>query len=555
VTIDRDGQQQWRVEAATPGGTPITPAPTAATGARAPAGSGSRHLRQDETAAITGVRAAITKLRVSSSTSTFVGAAKYFVRGGRVSPHDPPICPTHGRTTQLCNECGKVSCWKCDKEAAPRYLRVAPCGDCHDSQAVSEEMDDDCTNPTLASKSILRAARVQRQVRQARNRTPTQRGTAGKIDLFQRWSAAEGRPACVTSFPTENLVVLFISDRATGEPAACPRGAVAYETICSSVTAIRTWCQHFAAAMGLPNRDPTWSLSVQDALRWAKDFCEVPSGRKAAVEEAAFLRLYDKLRDADTNYPENPFKFQAYFVAMANLWFNLPRRHCLAHRRWKPEFLYRDLARRRNQAELGQDTQPFLWGLDHNGHQFLRTIIGDEKNQAQKATTTRWVSSDHYLERDVPEDLHTTLQKMAMPEGFLLRPHKTSVAAWEATEWREFLDFVARELPMPRDTVGTTSFRRGYATSLREHKVPKEYIKMLGYWRSDASEEYDGACMNARLDVQKRGSHHRDVAGTVAATKPTASTTEAPQRHASSATQVCRVDGRPGLPVPPMSWF
>jgi hypothetical protein len=441
------------------------------------------------------------RLRVTAETRR-INNKPYYVRGGKLTPQEPSPCAVHGRTTQLCVTCNAVTCWKCAHAKAPPYLRVAVCKQCKIDAAVQQEFSNDTDLATVhsaaARQSVMKGAAFAADILQDQNRIVTQGDTAGRINAFQKWSASEGRPSLIVSSPSENLISRFIEARSKGEPSACSRGAVNADTIAKDLAAIRTWIAHFAEEHKVLLVDNTQTPKVRAELRWAKDTGVCDSKRKAAVPEVDYLRVYNQLRNA------TGFLHQSYFCALGSIWNLLPRRGCLASRTWDPAYLARDVSTRQQQAHLGQNPQPFLWGLDRNGDGFVRVLLSGEKNQAQKATTTRFATSAHFLGVDFPEDLHRTLTKMQMPKGPFLRKSRHSQEAWGQLEWRKFLDFLAAALNMPRATVGTTSLRRGYATSLRENGVSSEYIRMIGYWRSDASEEYDGAAMNVRLDAQKR---------------------------------------------------
>jgi hypothetical protein len=459
-------------------------------------------------------RGFINKIREQREIARQGRAAPYTVRGRKLCAEDPAECAVsvggrkHGRTSRVCGECGVVTCWKCAGESGPRLLRIEICGNCKAKRAMEEEahliIDD-----AKARRSFQRGAELEARATGGKRRPQTHNSQCGRVEAFTQWAAnSEGRIVCLVDFPSANILVRYIQARSNGEKLACKRGAVSAATIGDDLTAIRNWAQRLADEHEIELVDNTYSARVQGELRHAKDYGSVPNDRRQPVEEAKFLEMYDELAHAkDTcQDPDQLFRLQSYFVAIVGLWFLLSRRYCWAHRPYKSSDLQRDLSVTRSQAEVSRMPQTLLWGRDSEKTQFVRALVSGEKNQAQQAITVRWSTDGHFLGVPVAEDLHRTLTEMDMEDGgFLLRTHREGKTAWGQKEWKGFLDWAARRLGVARETLGTTSFRRGYATCLREHGLSPEYIRLLGYWRSDAANDYDGAAMNVRLHVQKAG--------------------------------------------------
>jgi hypothetical protein len=419
--------------------------------------------------------------------------------------NEPPPCVNSCRpgSTRICPFCQTITCWICASEEAPPLCRLRPCQDCIIIDALEEEADD-IEDYELAKKSVEAGAANRNYDGKARPTTRTRRVRA--LAAFSNWArASEGRSGIlIDKAPSTILLERFVKARSNGEPLACRHGPVCEQTIQTSMTAIRKWIQTMNASCCMSLIDHTFDPAVQSALQEAKDIGPVPNKRKAPVEEEPYLAVYDKLANPAVNYPdEDQFLMNSYFIATSSIFFLLPRRSCFAKRPWDPSFLVRDMNKPSNQAVLGQDPQPWKWGIDTNRHGYVRALIGLEKNQPQQALTTRWSTDSHFLGRAVAEDLHKAFTRLNMPAGPTLRRSPRSTEPWNSTDWNAYLDFLAAELGMPRKTLGTTSLRRGYATCLREHGVSQEFIRMLGYWRSDAGNDYDGAAMAIRLGCQK----------------------------------------------------
>lgn len=472
-----------------------------------------RHREIDTTAQFgtgrLGQDAQVKRFVVASSRRAFVTCSRTQAVSSRLQPNEAPPCARGciGKTTQLCPFCGDVKCWKCAKEEAKPLCRVQPCSKCEIYAALEAEKDD-IEDFELASKSIARSAERSAHTRDGKAKPDTRTRRANAIEAFGLWARiSEGRIGMgIDRAPSAKLWVRYVEARSNGEAMACPTTGkpVAEATIQKTVTAMRLWIARMNDTCDMNLVDTSYSMEVQGALRIAKDLGPVPNKRKAPVTEAKYKELYTKLRDPLHYYPQrDQFLMRQYFIATSGIWNLLPRRNCYARRHWDPSYLKRDLVTPSNQAALGQDTQPWKWGIDDAHDQWVRALIGLEKNQPQQALTTRWSTDKHWQGFAVAEDLHVAFTACDMPAGPTLRKSRDSKVPWTPADWTRYIDFISNELDMV-GTFGTTSLRRGYATALREsHGLTQEYIRLLGYWRSDAANDYDGAAMAVRLNCQK----------------------------------------------------
>jgi hypothetical protein len=449
-------------------------------------------------------------------------AVPYIVKGGRVQPTDPDPCSKHGRTTRVCIDCASVRCWKCLSEATPSYLRVDVCTRC----ASTKEWEDAKwhAEPTPAARALLtEGVAYQNELNSSGgNRVITTNGIAGRIDAIQRWGAAHGWQVLGPTMEA-SLLCVFIKHRSTGHASACKRGAVAVGTIKEDLTAVRAWQEAHASAMRVRVVDHTYDPTVTKALKKAKDEGPPGTGKKAALSEEQYALAYNASKLAALaghkmirHEPEDDgFRAATYFIATAGIWNWLPRRSVFAASPWEKEWLDRDWVHPTSQAAIGDIENRLHWSLDEKSVGSCRFIAGGlpgvavEKNRGQQAKSTRFATSAHYLGLDFPEDLWNVMARCGYGEmangGPLLRRSRSSKTPWNSTDWCRYLDWLAVVTDVPRGKLGTTSLRRGCATSMRERGVAPPYIKLIGYWNSDANEDYDGAARTQRLEALKPG--------------------------------------------------
>jgi hypothetical protein len=273
-----------------------------------------------------------------------------------------------------------------------------------------------------------------------------------------------------------------------------------YTTIEADLGAARRWCEAFEATFKVLLPRHMDDIVVKAAIRWAKDTGPIGKGKKAAIDTVPFLAMYDELSErALTGCKVS----QDRFLAIAGIWFFMVRRSAWARLQWDPSYLAKaDFVQKVSQADIGMNLEVFKWNLDESGERSLRIIASGEKNQAQQAHTTRFAPDNHFMDRDVATDFYKVLQASNKPKGYLLA--KASGQPWDSNDWAATFTYISQKTLMPRTTIGSTSMRRGYATAMREHGLSPDYIRMVGYWWSDAAKEYDGTARRQRLDCQKK---------------------------------------------------
>lgn len=433
----------------------------------------------------------------STSTPRVTRPAPYVVRGGRLQPHDPPVCRTHGRTTRACVECDKVICWKCENEKHPSLLRLVICPTCKASKHWEEEKGF-AIDVDRARASLDKAMKFIDSIRDGKNRTPTVGKTCGRWERFVKYASARGWSVGPPS-PSAALLCDFIHDMIIGVDGEPP---VTYDTVQGYLSAIREFQRQWSAEHSVPLEDHTYEYAVQWALRWAKEVGPQGEGQRLAISEEQFKSLYNEYLHLGLQLGSH--KFSSYFLACVGLWFLLFRRSAWANRLWDPDYLVCDLVNVQTQADVAKAQDAvFHWSLDEERDPSLRVIGSGEKNQTQQMKTTRFTTDGHFMGLSVATDTKKVLEALNMPKGPILRKSPNSQEPWGSHDWSVFLDDVARRTGLPREKIGTTSFRRGYATAMREAGISPEYIRMIGYWWSDASKEYQGAARSERLNVQK----------------------------------------------------
>jgi hypothetical protein len=435
----------------------------------------------------------------------------YVVKGKPLTDRDPPTChgqlaqaaPGHGRTTRMCADCKRMLCWKCEKEKAPSLLRVDLCGQCaaKDSWKTNEHHVVDAQK---AWDTLQQACQLRVEMTQAKNRPQSRKDTVGNVDRVTRAMHHWGFDVFLDSQPTAELWVLYIIRRSEGtdETVSFRGKGVVWTTIRAEIGAARSWCEAFESTFRtrLPRYmdDP----AVKAALLFAKDTGPVGKGKKDAIPVSSFLIMYDELYHGAM---EGDFVMGSRFLAIAGIWFFMVRRSAWSRLIWDPAYIaVADFTTRRTQSDIGGIDDTFHWSLDEAGHQSMRVIASGEKNQAQMATTTRFTTDKHFMGRQVASQFYNVLHKLGMTKGPLLRKTPDGTAAWDSNDWSRCHEYMARKAQMPRERIGSTSLRRGYATALREHGLSADYIRMIGYWWSDAAKEYDGAARTQRLDAQKQ---------------------------------------------------
>jgi hypothetical protein len=440
----------------------------------------------------------------------------YVVRGAPLTQFDPPICtskPTlaggksevlHGRTTRICAACKRVRCWKCAEEEAPSLLRVDLCGQCSARTNWSRNAHL-VANEAQAWETLQDACILSMQMTQAKNRADSRKALAGTLDNMTLSFLRLGFSVFLDEAPTPELWVLYIHRRSTGHPTVSQTKngvskAVVYTTIEAELGAARRWCEAFEATFKVLLPRHMDDIVVKAAIRWAKDTGPVGKGKKAAIDVKQLLVMYDDLKERAIGGDKVS---QDRFIAIAGIWFFMVRRSAWAKLQWDPSYLAKaDFMQKVSQADIGMCLDVFKWNLDESGVRSLRVIASGEKNQAQQAHTTRFTPDDHFMDRNVATDFYDVLRAANKPKGLLLA--KDSGQPWDSNDWARTFEYIARKTSMPRDTIGSTSLRRGYATAMREHGLSPDYIRMVGYWWSDAAKEYDGTARRQRLDCQKK---------------------------------------------------
>jgi hypothetical protein len=153
---------------------------------------------------------------------------------------------------------------------------------------------------------------------------------------------------------------------------------------------------------------------------------------------------------------------------------------------------------------------------DDDGHSALRLLPtpGTEKNavrgpkstlnphDARAISTTRFITNDHFAWPGCVDTFFFLLSKIKMStSGSLLRDLRGR--PWSQEQWHDLYRSMESFLGLNKYAIASAELRRAHATAMIEYGIPSEYVRMIGYWWSDAAKIYEGAAQLPRLRTQK----------------------------------------------------
>lgn len=432
----------------------------------------------------------------------------------RRPPGLPTPCPRHGYKTRQCQDCDIVSCWACNNDAQPLGVLYL-CPSCMTKRHAAQQSQHNIIDATKFSQQCFHGAKFRDTAKPVRPRTQNKK--SGIVARAQQWAARDcGYRAFVDEMLPELLVDRFIELRMLGEhDIICPEGPVLASTIEKDLAAMRSWRDETMTSLQTWMPDTTETLAIDRALQFAKDNCILR--KPGRIPPAVFL-LLDFVAEFATHDITFHREAALYILGLVTTFL---RPTALVSTWFDPVYLLLDT--RTQVLQTHQVTARFerlLFFLDEDGDAALRILPtpGTEKNapkgplrppdinpeQARSISTTRFVTNRHFLRHGFVDLWHSILTSLhySTPGPLLRRPDNPSLP-WCTTQFCAVYRLVEAFLGFPDKSIGSAECRAAMAMELIERGVPKEYVRMLGYWWSDAARIYEGAAQLPRLRTQK----------------------------------------------------
>lgn len=432
----------------------------------------------------------------------------------------PPKCrqPKHSRrfTTQRCIHCSTVRCWKCAKrhKKPPLLLHFVcpPCRarvDLHDLATFGRAEPAPISETALATLASLHATEEEAGIASGAGRELTLAAHAGNILRMREWADA--------NFEIDNLpgpwpapvIKAFIHHHVQRDHV--------WSVVAHYMSSLRRWLRFQAALLKVaPDMSQIDSLEVRTTLRYAEFV--MPQVKKVRLP-VAVSQLKLSLDSVFSVVPPSALTREALVASAANpapvlsdeQWDQLMDA-------WADIHLFISFIRRtrlgavtyeytpytaqhwtEHQLERLPDTVQWHASIDDDGDTSVMLVGTKEKNFHIRNKSKRFYRDNNVTGLPLASLAIWLAQQLRLPAGPLLR--RRDGRAWGKTDWSAYLDRFALRTGFHRPHLGTTSFRRGLATTLREHGISEADIQFLGYWFSAASDKYTGAARMARLHV------------------------------------------------------
>jgi hypothetical protein len=249
---------------------------------------------------------------------------------------------------------------------------------------------------------------------------------------------------------------------------------------------------------------------TKSMMDWAWDNCNHESHQRDGVIMADNRDYIETFEKATTVTGSPHRRHRQFALAAAALTGSLIRRDACAR-------VHVDIAHARtdmvyfSEEELQVVTTPCHWSLDDKLRPSWRVCPTWEKNQPRSVSTTRYLSDYNVVDIKFATISQNIIRSIYRRDGPLLRQWdqygNETGTAWASDDWSEFLDHYfdhTGHTEGDRKKLGAQSFRRGFATALRDAGCTEEEIRFLGYWWSTAAREYTGTSRQMRLDLQSK---------------------------------------------------
>jgi hypothetical protein len=286
------------------------------------------------------------------------------------------------------------------------------------------------------------------------------------------------------------------------------------------MSTLRRWVRHHAALIQVPEETlmaSINSLRVRSVLAYAKD--QMIHQKKIRVPVTA-MELRASLAVIFDNVPSASLTPAALAESalMPTPELSEERRNALMDA-WIDIHLFMTFCRRAalsavsytyeafelthwSEQQLEQLPTETEWhsSIDDDGDLSIMVVGSKEKNFHARNKSKRFFRNNNVTGIPVASYVIWIAQQLRMVRGPLFR--RGDGRAFTKSDWGAYLDRFAWRTKFTRTLLGTTSFRRGLATLLRERNVSEADIQFLGYWFSASGpSKYTGAARMARLRV------------------------------------------------------
>lgn len=423
-------------------------------------------------------------------------------------------CVRHGDRTRKCAVCGHVVCWKCAGEASAPLLLEDICPNCtvaRDLQSGALAVIDKNKAAAALKKGALFALKAKG------NRSSTCNKKANVIERWRRWGLEECGLLFFDHEMIPELVLMYgIDVRMQGSSTVlCPEGAVLASTISKELTAMSEWRldyeQHFKRVL----LDSVHTISIIRAMKFAKDNCKLRDSSRItlslAMAREGIAILAASPLESDRQIATGLHVVTYAFTrpgATAAIWFD-------------PHYVHEPESARQamSAAEVMARPDRILFFNDAKGDGSARLLPtpGTEKNAllgpavtvnpelARGVTTTRFLTNAHFGGGAPVSELFAMIKSLGYTTAgpLLRRDGRYGLHAWTSDQWTAAYRRFEEVMGLPDKSVASAEFRRAHAQAMREYGIPEEYIRMVGFWWSEAARIYQGAAQAPRLDVQK----------------------------------------------------
>lgn len=410
-------------------------------------------------------------------------------------------CTKHRAMLCTGKNCTEAKCYKCLGLSTPSFIDYYVCKNCtrnkvlresgqHTAPGGKEKLEiyaDNVADCTLFLKDMAKARK-------------TSSGHAGVIARMRIWALSE-LGLYAPPF-TSDMMMMWIMGKMVW---------ARLSTIESDVTVIRLW-QAEASRLGVADHEKGSPWNQEDerkitfALAISKRWGYHP--KQDNSKEALSLEKW-------TLYLEETKKARSWIHKMYRLTAMLllvsfVRRGALALAMYK----------RKNEASSEADPKQSGIAIDppsalHTGASaalVIRLNANFEKNQSQTVTTARYFSDENCLGCPIATMVVEQLESLDMPSGPLIRATKASHTPVTSNYWSKFLLHFAETTGIARETLGTQSFRRGYAQILTEvGGLTPDQLQTVGFWWGSSSNVYAGGHRNLRINLQRKQENRRKL--------------------------------------------
>jgi hypothetical protein len=389
--------------------------------------------------------------------------------------------------------CEEAECFKCIGLGTPSFIDYYVCKDCTTRTVMRESgkhVVDGCLEKVrIYAANVTDCHTFLRDMAKAKK---TSSGHAGVIARMRIWAREE---LGIHAPPfTSNMVMLWIMGKMVWTQ---------YETIQGDLAVIHLWqAEAVRLAVTLETAGPPWTREDDQKIAFAMAISKRWGFRPSATGQKAVLllevwKLYLHKTNSSPTWITKMFRLTAMLLLVSFV-----RRGALA--------LAMYLRKSNNSPEADPERSGIAVDPPNTLHGasaalVIRLNANFEKNQNQTVTTGRYFSDDNCIDCPIATMVRAEIASLDMPSGPLIRAAKNSQTTVTQNYWRKFLQHFADTTGMPRATLGTQSFRRGYAHILTEiGGLSPEQLQTVGFWAGSSAAVYAGGHRNHRVNLQRR---------------------------------------------------